>query len=282
MSSSSAAARFDAAPTPARPFIRAAQVTDYGECVALFTELDGAPVLNRVTWQREMMPTSLVVQADARVVAHAFVQPLDDTLFLSHVVVTHPARRSGLGRALLSTLATIGRRAGFARWALNVDANNAPAVRLYESLGFQYAYDSVLLEIDWRAALAQPRARTLLSRTILPTDDAKVGFALGILPGIFAVARARPDSVMLLVEDEAQQVVAAAVFGPDGFPGAHPFRVAQRALPACAFSLLAALAPYAKRPTVTVVVEGNPAVAAALVQAGAVEKVRMSHYRGNI
>lgn len=52
-------------------------------------------------------------------------------------VATHPDfRRRGVGRALVSALLDYARREKFLRVTLEVRASNAPAIALYESLGF--------------------------------------------------------------------------------------------------------------------------------------------------
>lgn len=56
-------------------------------------------------------------------------------------LVTDPARRrEGHGRALIEGLLAWGRRQGAERAYLNVSADNAPAVALYEQLGYREAY----------------------------------------------------------------------------------------------------------------------------------------------
>lgn len=52
-------------------------------------------------------------------------------------VATHPDfRRRGAGQALVSTLLRHAKENGFRRVTLEVRASNAPAIALYESLGF--------------------------------------------------------------------------------------------------------------------------------------------------
>lgn len=59
-----------------------------------------------------------------------------DELHLLNVAVTVAARRRGIGRALMSDLLAYARAHAVARILLEVRASNAPAVALYESLGF--------------------------------------------------------------------------------------------------------------------------------------------------
>ncbi|HVW92675.1 MAG TPA: GNAT family N-acetyltransferase [Devosia sp.] len=59
-----------------------------------------------------------------------------------HNVVVRPDRRGqGLGRAVMQAALNWTYEAGARQAALQVLADNAPAVRLYRSLGFEHAYD---------------------------------------------------------------------------------------------------------------------------------------------
>jgi GNAT superfamily N-acetyltransferase len=53
------------------------------------------------------------------------------------IAVRDGSRRQGVGRALLERLLLEARAAGHARLSLSVDTANAPARRLYQSLGFR-------------------------------------------------------------------------------------------------------------------------------------------------
>jgi N-acetylglutamate synthase len=58
-----------------------------------------------------------------------------------YAIATDPARRrQGHGRALVRQLLAWGRQHGATRSYLQVIATNAPAVRLYEQLGFAEAF----------------------------------------------------------------------------------------------------------------------------------------------
>ena len=59
-----------------------------------------------------------------------------DELHLLNVAVAVPARRQGLGRALMEDLLAYGRANAVVRILLEVRASNAPAISLYESMGF--------------------------------------------------------------------------------------------------------------------------------------------------
>jgi ribosomal protein S18 acetylase RimI-like enzyme len=64
--------------------------------------------------------------------------PVDDSEFyLSNIGVAAGRRARGLGRLLLEEFVDEGTRLGFATFRLDVHAGNAPALRLYESVGFE-------------------------------------------------------------------------------------------------------------------------------------------------
>jgi ribosomal protein S18 acetylase RimI-like enzyme len=58
------------------------------------------------------------------------------TLFITTIAVSAPARGRGFGRALMNKALEIAQERGIERVDLGVEADNAPAIRLYESLGF--------------------------------------------------------------------------------------------------------------------------------------------------
>jgi N-acetylglutamate synthase len=62
---------------------------------------------------------------------------VDGWLHLSLVEVAPPARRQGLARAMSAALAQWAQGCGATQAVLQVEQHNAPAIRLYESLGFR-------------------------------------------------------------------------------------------------------------------------------------------------
>jgi [ribosomal protein S18]-alanine N-acetyltransferase len=60
-----------------------------------------------------------------------------DELHLLNVAVAPPCRRRGIGRALMDDLLAYARTHDVVRVLLEVRASNAPAIALYESLGFE-------------------------------------------------------------------------------------------------------------------------------------------------
>lgn len=70
-----------------------------------------------------------------------FPQVTDDEFYLSNVGVAASHRGTGLGRRLLDAYLSDGRAAGYSRFRLDVNAENIPAQRLYESSGFREVHN---------------------------------------------------------------------------------------------------------------------------------------------
>ncbi|MEH1012294.1 GNAT family N-acetyltransferase [Micromonospora sp. CPCC 206060] len=60
-----------------------------------------------------------------------------DTAWLHDLKVEEPFRRSGYGRAILAAVEAVAREAGAARLGLNVFGANAPAIKLYQTCGYE-------------------------------------------------------------------------------------------------------------------------------------------------
>lgn len=58
---------------------------------------------------------------------------------ISNVLVEESRRMQGIGRLLLKTLLVWGEELGITAYTLEVRVSNAPAIHLYESLGFERA-----------------------------------------------------------------------------------------------------------------------------------------------
>lgn len=69
-------------------------------------------------------------------VAYGAISVLGDVADLDRIAVLPSARRRGLARELLADLIAEAREAGSARMLLEVAADNAAAIGLYESYGF--------------------------------------------------------------------------------------------------------------------------------------------------
>ena len=257
--------------------IRPAVAADHQAFVRLFPELEvDDPILDQAKFDRELVPTMIVVEAGEgapepdRVVGYSYFQIMKDLAYVRHIVTAPEVRRTGVGRALMAAVAERARAAGCTSWCLNVMRGNVAARALYESVGLAAAFDTKALHLDWACVDAAPepdmRNTHVTARLIEPDDDALVETTLALVSGQLATKRAFGGRVLMGLFD-GDTVVAGTVFDPT-FPGAYPFRAAR---PDLAFALLRAIRRYA-RPSdlhVKVVSEDQPAIADALIAAGA-------------
>ncbi len=201
-----------------------------------------------------------------------------DVTYVRHIVTAPEARGSGVGRTLMAAIAERARAAACSTWCLNVKPDNTSAIALYERFGLTRAFETRALRVAW--SLVGPKTdldAAVTARTVTPGDDARMEPAMKLLPGQLDVSR-RMKGRVLMGLFEGDTPVAVTVFDPN-FPGAYPFRAAR---PELAFALLRAIRGHA-RPTddlVNVVVEGEPAVADALLAGGATIKLDIVHMKG--
>lgn len=263
--------------------IRDARPDDYPAFARLFVELAvDDPTPSPELFERELAPTMLVADAGpAGVVGYTYFQVLRGLAYVRHIAVAPEARRAGLGHALMQAVAARARAAGATKWCLNVKPDNAPAIALYERCGLAKAYRTHALRIDWARVdgRAGPGAEPQ-PECIQAADDAAVEAATGLVPGLLADARARGGRVLTALRADDGRIVAATIFDP-AFPGAYPFKANDAAF---ALPLLRAIRPHARaeHAFVNVVVEDQPAVAAALLAAGAALRLEIVHMKGEI
>lgn len=83
-------------------------------------------------------PSSFYVAAvlGEEVVGFAGMQQVLDEGYITNIAVAESCRRKGLGRAMLSALIDHCRESGASFLTLEVRQSNAPAIALYESMGF--------------------------------------------------------------------------------------------------------------------------------------------------
>jgi ribosomal-protein-alanine N-acetyltransferase len=79
---------------------------------------------------------AVVACDDEGVCGYAVTMRSDDVVDLVRIAVAVPHRRTGLGRRLLTEVATSARAEGARRMMLEVGAANEPALRLYGGEGF--------------------------------------------------------------------------------------------------------------------------------------------------
>lgn len=270
--------------------VRPAAAADYPTFVRLFPELGlDDPIVEEDKFAREIVPAALIAERDAQgsrvAVGYAHFRILNDVVYVRHLISAPEARRCGVGRLLMAHIADHARSQGCTTWCLNVVRGNAPAIALYESMGFSRAFDACALRLDWAAVAAQPAAPDddrVRARSIAAEDDTRVERAMRLMSGQLQVARAAGDRVLMMIEEHADgalpEVVGVAVFAP-WFPGAFPFAVAR---PGLALVLLRALRPYARPDDafIGLVVEGQPALVDALVAIGAQVRLETLHMKG--
>jgi GNAT superfamily N-acetyltransferase len=244
--------------------IRSATKADHGTYARLFRELDTDDAIrDEARFEREMMPTMVVADE----LGYAFYVLIGDSAHVSHIAVAPEARRRGVASALMKEVAERARRAGCKTWRLNVKVGNAPAIALYERLGLARAFESCALKIEWRVVPEGPNE----GYRVEPHDDERVEWALGMLPGQLAQARAARRIPIAIERDGA---IAAATFDPT-FPGASVFR----APPELAVPLLRAMRVHAlpEHDFAGVKIEDQPETLRVLLDLGA--KVRFHMFR---
>jgi GNAT superfamily N-acetyltransferase len=256
--------------------IRPAAPGDY-EAITILTQQLGVddPVPALDTWLRHHMSQIRVYDRDGVVLGYTNTQRLAVAGHVLHLVVAEQARRGGIGYALMREVAARLAADGVADWHLNVKADNAPAIGLYERLGMRPQYRTAVVRVPWDAALPEDPAPAVAG-ILAPGDDAEVERAFGLLAGRLAVQRSRVDRVLLELR-EGGAVAGVAILNPS--LGCMPFRVVR---PTLAAGLIRAVRPHAPVDwtELQLVVENDDALADVLVAAGAQVKLRLIHYAG--
>lgn len=139
--------------------IRPARNEDYKVYTRLLTQLgtgDPAPPPSR--WTDEIRGQTLCAEREGVVLGYVFGQSLAGVGYVRNLVTDVPARRQGVGAALMRAIAARFRADGCARWCLNVKPDNAAALALYASLGLRARYRGASLRVTWDAlrGLADP------------------------------------------------------------------------------------------------------------------------------
>ncbi len=113
---------------------------------ALLAEIDGRPVgliLGYPSEQYGIPPIveTIVPRRRLQHVAEILSSRIDDSWYINSVAVAPEARGCGVARLLLTTAADLAREQGFERLSLHAWADNAAALSLYGSLGFEAVRD---------------------------------------------------------------------------------------------------------------------------------------------
>ncbi|MBV9079999.1 MAG: GNAT family N-acetyltransferase [Elusimicrobia bacterium] len=81
--------------------------------------------------------TVLVMEENGAALGFAAVQRVEDEAYLLNIMIAPEVRRRGFGEILLQKVMIWSREQGARRLVLDVDAGNAPALRLYAKAGFE-------------------------------------------------------------------------------------------------------------------------------------------------
>ncbi|MCA9519093.1 MAG: GNAT family N-acetyltransferase [Myxococcales bacterium] len=263
--------------TAAGAAVRLAARGDYGACARLFLELRVPdPVFSTEIWETMMLPSVVVAEPEGGgdVVGYALWRMYGDVAHVMHVAVAPEARGHGVGRALVE--AVRAELSGVAsRWYLNVKQDNAPAIRLYERVGFAVEVESTSFWMPWERLRELPLEIGVGSRPATADEDAGVAAALGLAEERVRFSRERPGYLCDVLVTGSGAILGFSAFDPS-YNGAYPFAVAR---PALARALLDALRPHARpeHDGVNIAVEDDRALADTFRAAGA--RVNFELYR---
>lgn len=141
-----------ASPVPARA-VRALEASDFESWLALWLANNNGqcdPAVTETTWRRLMDPASpvkgLAALQDGKMagLVHYILHPvtghINPACYMQDLYVDTAARQRGLGRALVESLAALGRREKWARMYWLAEESNPQAQALYKHLGLRLAF----------------------------------------------------------------------------------------------------------------------------------------------
>lgn len=259
--------------------IRAAVPGDHAAVAELARELgtdETFPAAER--WERDLMAGTLVAERGGAVIAYINYYELAAAGYVRMLAVAPAARNAGIGRTLMEAVAARLRERGLVEWQLNVKADNAPAIHLYERLGLQPQHRTTVVRVPWERVGELARAGGVRAAAVEPEQDPAIEQRLGVLAGRLAEVRKRAGRVIVQLLDTRAAPVGIACLDP-AIPGAYPFRVAR---PAFARTLLDALHPHVADdpPWIQLVVEDDDELATELIAIGSDVRMRLVRYRG--
>jgi GNAT superfamily N-acetyltransferase len=245
--------------------IRDATAADYDVYARLHPALEVPyPILTAAQFAERMLPNIILVCDGTQPIGYALWVIYGVTAHISQIVVDPNARGRGAGHLLMQEVRRLASAKGCTRWYLNVKAENAVAVRLYERSGLTIEQRGWAMVAEWNDLRGLPGATTTVPFDPPEDEVARFGRQHTLDPERIALLRSRPGHVFVALQDHAG-LCALAVFNPN-LPGIYPIAVSR---PEHARSLFDLLAPCAPAPHVNIFTEGNGALAEALKMAGA-------------
>ena len=261
--------------------LRPARDEDHELVARLFLEMrtgDDPPSEQR--WKSYDLAQWVIAELGGQAVGYMWFEVLATEGHVRQIVVDPSFQRRGIARALMMEGAERTRAAGLGDWSLNVIPGNTPAVKLYESLGMSYRYDSVTYRFVWSLLEQLPDPEIVVDTVpVEPHEYAEVERIFDLPPGILENRAAMPSVMvkrLLNLQDPSDLTMAVAAFDRD-FPGCYPFRAKT---PRHALAMLRGLRVDGWKPMMGLVVEDDPALDAFLGQIGARVQLRFVHYAG--
>jgi len=178
--------------------IRAATPADHPSFLRLVDMLvPDEPMVLGPRFEREFMPTTLIAESAGNCVGYTYFRVHPDRGHLGHLVIAPEARRTGVGRALVTAAIARLKAAGSTQITLNVRPANTAARALYESFGLKPIRTNRALKLLWTSVPTEGPAATAIE----VTHDAALEDEFELAAGTFAMYRAKADRIFLRCED---------------------------------------------------------------------------------
>jgi len=204
--------------------IRNTTCADYDVFARLHVALElPDPVPSAEQFAKRMLPNVTLACDAGQPVGYAHWGIYGAAAHVIQIVVDAVARRRGVGRLLMNDLRTRVLANGCTRWYLNVKAENAAAIRLYEGVGLAIEQRGWALISDWVSLQGLPGATSQVTSDATEQEVARLAQQQTIDPERLAMVRARPGQVFVAPRDDAG-LCAFAALDPK-FPGIHPIAV---------------------------------------------------------
>jgi GNAT superfamily N-acetyltransferase len=265
--------------------LRAATAADYDTFARFWAQLGiDQPLLGAAYYEAHVAPFAMFLAADdGQLAAYGLCFPIGTRGDVRQIVVDHAWRRRGVGRQLLAAVRAKLVAAGCRDWRLEVAADNAGAIALYESAGMRKIHEIRDLKMAWPAVarFAGPRSARWLASEVAPAEDAALEAHFDYGAGQLQQWRTTRPHVPLWSVRNQGVPVGLTRFWRDYLPDSglcFPFRAAS---PDIAAHLLHGALRGQQIPQLELSVV-DPGVADALVEAGARDHQRLYEMGGSL